>query len=47
MSKETISEENEMDEEAKRNWEEKMSEPVRGRILTPEEINELREQGRI
>lgn len=37
----------EMNEEERKNWEEKMSEPLKPKKLTGEEIEELKKQGRI
>ncbi|WP_243110015.1 tRNA (adenine(58)-N(1))-methyltransferase non-catalytic subunit TRM6 [Clostridium sp. E02] len=37
----------EMNEEERKNWEEKMSEPLKPKKLTREEIEELKKQGRI
>lgn len=37
----------ELDEETKKDWKEKMSEPMKPRKLTKEEIEQLKKEGRI
>ncbi len=37
----------EWDEETKKNWEEKMAVPLKPRKLTPEEIEQLKKDGRL
>ena len=36
-----------MSEEARKDWEEKMAQPMKPRKLTPEEIEQLKKEGRI